>query len=122
MVNLSDRRTRRLKVCARFIRHGGLCGSLRGSAARRALRPGLRFAAINFRSRASASLRNTTTPEPPATLQDSLSCSVIKVHKILSIPLIASTEFNANGVSGFNFCAGRRRLPQCAALAARLHL
>ena len=122
MVNLSDSRSRAVKVCARFICQGGLGGSLRGGAARLALRPGFGLASYNFGSRASVSLHDTTTPQAPATLQNSLSCSVVRVHRIFSIPLVAPPELNANGVSGFDFRAGRRSLSQCAPFAARLHL
>jgi hypothetical protein len=81
MVNLSDRLPRRLKVCARFIRQRGFGRSIQRSAARLRLLRAFSFAALNFRSQRSAFLRNATASETPATLQNSLSCSVIKVHK-----------------------------------------
>ena len=153
MVNLSDTGPRSFKLCARSLRRVRLRGSLLGCAARRRLRPTFSLASLYFRVRTSALLHHTTAPQPLATLQNSLSGSLIRIHNdfgfwILDFGLtngiemiqwllsfqskiqnlkskivsVAPDELYANSLSGFHFCASRRRLSQGAALAARLHL
>lgn len=145
MVNLCDERACAFMLDALFSADGGFRRSFQRSSAAREMRPFVLLVAfLRARCHTRASVHCARPAKSLATLQNPLSCSMMKAHNDFGLPIfecgleagiksairiqkspiasVAPAKFNAYGSSGFNFCASRRRLPQCASFAARLHL
>jgi hypothetical protein len=81
MVNLCDERARAFIVGALFDACGGFCRSFQMSIAAYELRPFAPLVALlRVRRRTRASLHCARPAKTPATLHNSLSCSMMKAH------------------------------------------
>jgi hypothetical protein len=82
MVNLSNERPAIFRFYGRLIARAHLGGSLQWSAAAaREHGPDPSLAAFGINGQTGASVHDAGSSQAPATLHDSMSCSVMKAHK-----------------------------------------